>query len=208
MQVLKTHNWPLLPRETATLSLKTAAFSTTKSFSIISPSSLSEESYDFKSKNVLPISNDVLSSLLSFSPLPVLPKDFKEIKIYDESTNNARTPGLCTGLDVDFLLNPSPSETEITSALKIKKSVQRRSIPTLKKRTPSSKILKENVIVRNGTGDSQHLKNNSAKKNGSLLWTLEKEKEHLISQKKLLIPSENDVEELSFPARVLDMSEF
>ena len=218
MQLLKTHNWPFLPRETAASSVKTAAFSTSKSFSIISPSSLTEDSFDFKSKNVLPhTSNDALSSLLSFSPLPLtLPKRVaKEIKIYDESSASVdavRTPALCTGLDVSFLLNPSPLETENNSAVKITKSAPRRSIPTFKKRTPLSKISKENVIVKNGTGtgDSQQSKNNSnsAVKNGSLNWTVEKEKEHLLSQKKLLIPSENDVEENSFPVRVLDMSEF
>lgn len=219
MQLLKTHNWPFLPRETATSSVKTTAFSTSKSFSIISPSSLTEDSFDFKSKNVLPInSNDALSSLLSFSPLPLtLPKRVnKEIKIYDESSassDTVHTPAtVCTGLDVSFLLNPSPLETENNSAVKITKSAPRRSIPTFKKRTPLSKISKENVVVKNGTGtgDSQQSKNNfnSAVKNGSLNWTVEKEKEYLLSQKKLLIPSENDVEENSFPVRVLDMSEF
>lgn len=218
LQLLKTHNWPLLPRETATLSAKTAPFSTAKSVSLISPSNLPEVSYDFKSKNVLsnlrevsydfksknipPIADDALSSLLSFSPPPQ--RDIKEIKIYNERTETSRTPTVCRGLDVSFLLNPSPLETEIISAVKITKSVNRRSIPRFKARTPSSTILKENVI-----GENEQLNNNPTKKNEKSPWTLENEKERLISLKKLLIPStENDAEERSFPVRVLDMSEF
>jgi hypothetical protein len=225
LHLLRTHNWPLLPRETATLSARTAPFSTAKSVSLISPSNLPEVSYDFKSKNVLsnlpevsydfksknipPIADDALSSLLSFSPPPQ--RDIKEIKIYNERTEAAPTPGVCTGLDVSFLLNPSPMETEIISAVKITKSVNRRSIPRLKVRTPSSTILKENVDVKNeiGTGDREQLKNNSTKKNEKAPWTLENEKERLKSLKKLLIPSTvKDTEENSFPVRVLDMSEF
>ena len=182
--------------------MKTAPFSTAKSVSLISPSNLSEVSYDFKSKNIPPIADDALSSLLSFSP--PLQRDFKEIKIYSERTDTARTPTVCTGLDVSFLLNPSPLETEIISAVKITKSVNRRSIPRLKVRTPSSTILKENVI-----GEREQLNINSTKKNEKSPWTLENEKERLISLKKLLIPSTgNDTEEHSFLARVLDMSEF
>lgn len=95
-------------------------------------------------------------------------------------------------------------ETEIISAVKITKSVNRRSIPRLKVRTPSSTILKENVI-----GEREQLNINSTKKNEKSPWTLENEKERLISLKKLLIPSTgNDTEEHSFLARVLDMSEF
>lgn len=78
-------------------------------------------------------------------------------------------------------------------------------------RTPSSTILKENVIVTNevGTGGREQLKINSTKKNEKSPWTLENEKERLISLKKLLIPSTgHDNEEYSFPVRVLDMSEF
>lgn len=203
LHLLKTHNWPLLPREAATLSARTAPFSTAKSVSLISPSNLPEVSYDFKSKNIPSIADDALSSLLSFSPPPQ--RDIKEIKIYNERTETARTPGVCTGLDVSFLLNPSPLETEIISAVKITKSVNRRSIPRLKV------ILKENVDVKNeiGTGDREQLKNNSTKKNEKSPWTVENEKERLKSLKKLLIHSTGkNTEENSFPVRVLDMSEF
>ena len=212
MQLLREHNWPILPRECSPRRVPTEH----------SPRKVSIVTSVVKSKNVPEESYDALASLLSFSPLPKeirtknIPQNIppsipritgslrKEEKMKnDVRTSDARTENSCSELNTDFLLN----SVDTTVETKTTKIQPKRSIPTLKKSTPSKSAKILSKIDDNGTEDKEQKnpKSNSKKISSSQVREIT-EKEHLKSHKKLFAPKGIE-EDGSVVARTLDMSE-
>ena len=212
MQLLREHNWPMLPRECSPKRVPPE----------YSHRKVPNDTSALRSKNVPEDSHDALASLLSFSPLPKesrtrnvpqnVPQSIprttgslkKEEEIKNETrTSEARTDNQCSELDTNFLLNSAVT----ASATKTTKIQPKRSIPTLKKSTPSKSVKILSKIVDCGTENREQENPKSSSKNISSSQIREiTEKEHLKSHKKLFVPKGVE-EDATLVARTLDMSE-
>jgi hypothetical protein len=187
MQILREHNWPLLPRECSPRKVPT------------------ERSPRIVPKESVPIASiagyqDALSSLLCLSPHPTtLKSDKKKTMRRSESRETGIRADSDSELDLNFLLFPA---TVRNSSLKLTKIAPKRAIPTMRKGTPS-KAVKNDEIDTENTGVVLR------KRTPNTATTLAREIseiEHKNSHKMLFVPKGR--EDVDTCVRSLDLSEF
>lgn len=191
MQILREHNWPLLPRECSPKKPPTER----------SPGRVPKESVPIASISGY---QDALSSLLCFSPHPTTYKSDKKIEKRSAIAESGSKGDSDSEFDLNFLLFPT---TVKNSAVKPTKIAQKRTIPTMRKGTPS-KMVKEVKEIEEIDTENKEM-NRLSRKDLNTTATLAREiseKEHKKSHKQLSIPKGR--EDIDPCVRSLDLSEF
>lgn len=192
MQILREHNWPLLPRECSPRKASTER----------SPRRVPKDSVSIAS---IAGYQDALSSLLCLSPQPTTHKsDKKKTVKRSDSTETGNKVDSDSEFDLNFLLFPA---TLRSSAVKPSKIAPKRTIPTMRKGTPSKtmKNVKEIEEIDTENKEVTALR----KKTPNTPTTLAREIseiEHKNSHKVLFVPKGR--EDVDTCVRSLDLSEF
>jgi hypothetical protein len=191
MQILREHNWPLLPRECSPRKVPTER----------SPRRVPKDSAPIAS---IAGYQDALSSLLCLSPHPTtLKSERKKTTRRSESRESGIRSDSDSELDLSFLLFPA---TVRNSSLKLTKIAPRRSFPSMRKGTPSKSVINAQENQEIEFENTGVVLRKRAPNTATTLAREISEIEHKNSNKMLLVPKGR--EDVDSCVRSLDLSEF